>query len=130
MSPAVLNGLTIVVVEDHADARRYLELFLRQQGANVIGARNAADGLEVIKNHRPTLVLSDILMPGGDGFQLLREIRELEKGRDRGVPVIAMTALMSQADGRRILDAGFSAYLRKPFTPARLLETIRSVLSD
>jgi CheY-like chemotaxis protein len=125
-----LAALTILVVEDHDDARRYMEIFLRQQGANVIGARNAVEGLEAIKIHHPTLVLSDIMMPGGDGFELLREIRALETGEERAVPVIAMTALVSPADRRRILDAGFRAYLRKPFTPDRLLETIQSVLND
>ena len=122
--------LTIVVVEDHDDARRYIEIFLRQLGASVIGARNAIEGLEAIKTHRPTLVLSDIMMPAGDGFELLRQIRALESGGERVVPVVAMTALVSSADGQRILNAGFSAYLRKPFTPDKLLETIRSVLND
>jgi CheY-like chemotaxis protein len=129
MSPAPLNALTILVVEDHDDARRYMELFLRQMGAKVIGASNAIEGLEEVKRHHLDLVLSDILMPAGDGFQLLREIRKFERGREPAVPVIAMTALVSSADSRRILAAGFTAYLRKPFTPDKLLETIRSVLS-
>jgi CheY-like chemotaxis protein len=125
-----LANLTILVVEDHDDARRYIEIFLQQLGANVIGARNAIEGFEAVKVHRPTLVLSDIMMPGGDGFKLLREIRALEGVGERAIPVIAMTALVSAADGRRILDAGFRAYLRKPFTPERLLATIQSVLID
>ena len=124
-----LKGLVILVVEDHDDARRYLELFLRQLGAKAIGARNAVEGLEAVKTQSPAVVLSDILMPGGDGFQLLRDIRAFERGREAAVPVIAMTALVSPADGRRILDAGFNAYLRKPFTPERLLEAIASVLN-
>jgi CheY-like chemotaxis protein len=124
-----LKGLVILVVEDHDDARRYVELFLRHLGANVIGARNAVEGLEAVKTECPAVVLSDIQMPGGDGFQLLREIRAFEWGRGAAVPVIAMTALVSPADGRRILDAGFNAYLRKPFTPDRLLEAIATVLN-
>ena len=67
MSPSCLIGLAIVVVEDHDDARRYLDLFLRQFGAKVMVARNAFEGLELIKNSRPDLVLSDIKMPGMDG---------------------------------------------------------------
>ena len=130
MPRASLANLTILVVDDHEDGRRYIEIFLRHLGANVIGARRAIEGLEAFKIHRPALVLSDIVMPGGDGFELLREIRALERVEERGVPVIAMTALVSPADGRRILDAGFRAYLRKPFTPERLLQTIQSVLND
>jgi CheY-like chemotaxis protein len=130
MPPAPLNGLTILVVEDHDDARRYIKLFLRQLGANVVGARNAIEALEEFKRHQVDLVLSDIMMPGADGFQFLREIRVFEQGREPAVPVIAMTALVSPADRRRILAAGFTAYLRKPFTPDRLLETIMSVLGN
>ena len=124
-----LKGLVIIVVEDHDDARRYVQMFLRHLGANVIGACNAVEGLEAVKTQSPAVVLTDIQMPGGDGFQLLREIRAFERGREAAVPVIAMTALVSPADGRRILEAGFNAYLRKPFTPDRLFEAIASVLN-
>ena len=77
MSPSRINGLAIVVVEDHDDARRYLDLFLRQLGAKVMVAANAFEGLELIKHSPPDLVLSDIKMPGMDGFELLDEIRAL-----------------------------------------------------
>jgi CheY-like chemotaxis protein len=89
MSPDRLSDLTIVVVEDQDDARRYLGLFLNQIGANVVLARNGFEGLEATKNNRP-VVVSDIQMPGMDGFELLREIRAF--GPDTGIPVIAMTA--------------------------------------
>jgi CheY-like chemotaxis protein len=68
MSPSCLAGLAIVVVEDHDDARRYLGLFLGQLGAKVMVARNAFEGLELIKNSLPDLVLSDIKMPGTQNF--------------------------------------------------------------
>jgi CheY-like chemotaxis protein len=117
----------IVVVEDHDDARRYLGVFLRQLGANVVLAGDAIQ-LRAIKNNRPHLVVSDIKMPGADGFELLRQIRALGLDAGGGVPVIAMTALGGQADRTRILNAGFQAFLPKPFTPERLLETILTVL--
>jgi CheY-like chemotaxis protein len=82
MSPNRLSNLTIVVVEDHDDARRYLGLFLDRLGVNVVVARNAFEGLGAIKTSRPNLVLSEITMPGMDGFELLRTIRAL--GRDAG----------------------------------------------
>jgi CheY-like chemotaxis protein len=129
MRPNRLSDLTIVVVEDHDDVRRYLGLFLEQLGANVVLARNAFEGLDAIKSNRPDLVLSDIKMPGVDGFELLREIRAL--GPDEGnVAVIAMTALLAQADRARVLNAGFQAFLQKPFTPGKLLQTILTVLND
>jgi CheY-like chemotaxis protein len=130
MPPAPLTNLTILVVDDHEDGRTYVQAFLRRMGANVIGARNAIEGLEAVQIHRPALILSDIMMPGIDGFEFLREIRATESVGEPGALVIAMTAVVSPADGRRILDAGFRAYLRKPFTPEKLLETIESVLND
>jgi CheY-like chemotaxis protein len=121
---------TIIVVEDHDDTRRSLALFLRRQlNATVVEAPHASECLGEIKTRRPMLVLSDILMPGCDGFEMLREIRALEKSGEPRIPIIAMTALESKADRKRIFDAGFRAYLQKPFTPDQLIETIRSVLN-
>ena len=129
MSPSRLSNLTIVVVEDHDDARRYLGLFLDRMGANVVVARNAFEGLEAIKNNHPNLVLSDIKMPGMDGFELLREIRALGPNAGGSVPVIAMTAYVTHADRARMLSAGFQACLPKPFTPDKLVKTILTVLN-
>jgi CheY-like chemotaxis protein len=123
------SDLTIVVVEDHDDARKYLGLFLDHLGANVLLARNASEGLDAIKKHFPDLVLSDINMPGMDGFELLHEIRALPSDGGGSVPVIAMTALVTHADRGRMLNAGFQACLPKPFTPAKLEETILTVLA-
>ena len=130
MSPNRLSHLTIVIVEDHDDARRYLTLFLERLGAKVLTARNAWEGLEAIKNNSPSLVLSDITMPGKDGFELLREIRALGADGEARVPVIAMTALVTHTDRARILNAGFQGCLAKPFTPDKLVETILTVLDD
>jgi len=130
MPPNPFSDLTIVVVEDHEDARRYLGLFLDRLGANVLLARNAFEGLEAIKNNHPNLVVSDISMPGMDGFGLLREIRALGPDAGGSVPVIAMTAHITHADRARVLNAGFQAYLPKPFTPDKLVETILTVLND
>jgi CheY-like chemotaxis protein len=128
MSPSRLNGLAIVVVEDHDDARRYLDLFLRQLGAKVLVAGNAFEGLELIKHSLPHLVLSDIKMPGMDGFALLREIRTLGPEAGGNVPVIAMSAFFSRTDGTRTQHADFRACLPKPFTPDELVNTILDVL--
>jgi CheY-like chemotaxis protein len=129
MSSTPLKGHTILVAEDHDDARTQIEAFLKQKGANVVSARNAPEGLEAIKKRRPSLILSDIHMPGGDGFELLSEIHSLNSNGEPAIPAIAMTGLVSLAGGRRILEAGFRTYLRKPFTPDALLQTVMSVLA-
>jgi CheY-like chemotaxis protein len=128
MSPSCLAGLAIVVVEDHDDARRYMDLFLAQLGAKVMVASNAFEGLELIKNSHPDLVLSDIRMPGMDGFELLDEIRALGPDAGGSVPVIAMSAFFSQTDRARTHYTDFRACLPKPFTPDKLVDTILGVL--
>ena len=130
MSPDCLADLKIVLVEDHDDARRYLELFLSDLGAKVVVARNGHEGPKAVKDSSPDLVLSDIKMPGMDGFELLREIRALGPNAGGSVPVIAMTALVTHVDRARILDAGFNAFLPKPFSPETLVEAILTVLND
>ena len=120
MSPNRLRNLTIVVVEDHDDLRTYLGLFLGRLGANVLVARNGFQGFEAVKMSHPNLVISDIKMPGMDGFELLREIRALGPDARGGVPAIAMTAYVSPANRARILSASFQACLPKPFTADKL----------
>jgi CheY-like chemotaxis protein len=108
-----LRNVVIVVVEDHDDARRYLGIYLRRLGAKVFEASNAVEGFQAIKNNHPNLVLSDIVMPGADGFELLRQIRALGSDAGGSVPVIAMTALVRQEERTPVLDAGFRACLPK-----------------
>ena len=128
MSPDCLADLRIVVVEDHDDARRYLDLFLSQLGANVVVARNAFEGLEAIKNSHPDLVLSDIKMPGMDGFQLLDEIRAL--GSDAGGRCTGYSDERLFLGDRSKAHASrrFSGMPAEPFTPDKLLEIILGIL--
>src|SRR5580700_12341686 len=130
MPPIRLRNLTIVVVEDHNDTRRFLDIFLGHLGAKVVVTGNAIEGLAAVKTCHPNLVLSDISMPGRDGFELLSDIRALGPDAGGNVPVIAMTAFVTHLDRARILDAGFQACLPKPFTPDKLVETILTVLND
>jgi CheY-like chemotaxis protein len=97
MSPDCLADLKIVLVEDHDDARRYLELFLSDLGAKVVVARNGHEGLKVVKDSSPDLVLSDIKKPRMDGLELLDEIRALGSDAANSVPVIAMSAYVVES---------------------------------
>jgi CheY-like chemotaxis protein len=128
MSHKPLSNFTIVVVEDHDDTRRFLDIFLGRLGANVVVAKNASEGVEAVKTDRPNLVLSDIKLPEGDGFEVLRRIRAIGPAVGGRVPVIAMSAL-DRHTGARMPDADFSAFLQKPFTPDSLLEKILTVLN-
>jgi CheY-like chemotaxis protein len=122
------SNLVIVVVEDDNDIRTHLGAFLDRSDAKVIMASNAFEALEAIKSTLPDLVLSDVKLPGMDGFELLGKIRALGPEAGGSVPVIAMSAFM-RGERAYILDAGFQACLPKPFTPDRLSETILTVLT-
>ena len=121
-----LRHVTIVIVEDHPDTQTILSNFLTRQGARVITAGDAATALQEIQQCHPDVVLSDIGLPQKSGFELLKEIRQLDS-EDRRVPVIAMTALGAIVERQRAIAAGFQELLRKPFTPAELLRAIQSV---
>jgi CheY-like chemotaxis protein len=128
MSPHRLSRCTIIVVEDHDDARTYLGMFLSNLGANVILAKDGIEGLEAVKNNDPNLVISDLQMPRKDGFQLLNEIRALNPDSKGRIPVIAMTAFASRAAQARLVNRGFRACLEKPFTAERLLAEVLSAI--
>jgi CheY-like chemotaxis protein len=122
------SNISVIVVEDNDDVRTQVSSFLAEMGAKVAVAKNGREGLDAIRNCLPSLVVSDIKMPEMDGFQMLREIRTLGSEAGGRVPVIAMTAFVMQRERTDILDAGFEAYLAKPFTPNKLIETILAVL--
>jgi CheY-like chemotaxis protein len=126
MSPSRLAGFTIVVVENHNETRTYLGEFLKRMGAYTVLAASATEGLEAINNCLPNLVLTDIEMPEEDGVELLQKIRALES-REKSLPVVAMTAMISRAGLARMHKAGFNACLQKPFSPGRLMETVLDV---
>ena len=130
MSPNRLSKLRIVLVDDNPDVRRHVSAYLSHLGIKVAVADNAIEGLEAVKTYRPNLVLSDISMPGRNGFGLLCDIQALNSDGTGRVPVIAMTALVTHIDRARILDAGFNELLPKPFTPETLVKTILRALDD
>ena len=123
-----LDNIKIVVIDDNNDVRRFLGAFLGHLGAHVAVAQSAIEGLEAIKLGHPNVVLSDISMPERDGFDLLGDIRALGPEAGGGVPVIAMTALVTRLEGARFLALGFQAFLSKPFSPENLVEAILKVL--
>jgi CheY-like chemotaxis protein len=125
-SPSIFENIRILVVEDNADIRLLIARFLAQQGAQVFAAKNAFEGLRLVRKIRPNVVVSDINMPGRNGLEFLADIRTLGKNSGGSVPVIAITAYVIIDEV--LADAGFQRVLRKPFTPDQLLATIDSVL--
>jgi DNA-binding response OmpR family regulator len=130
MNPFVkLDDIVIVIVEDDDDIRCSLAKFLIQKGATVLACPDASEALQVVRDHHPNIVLSDIGLPNRDGFQLLQDIRSLETDQGCDVPVIAMTGLNGVLERTRTVDGGFQATLQKPFKPDQLLAAVASSLN-
>lgn len=128
MSPRRLNDFVIVVVDDENDVRSAIARYLASLGAVVEVCKNVDEGISAIRRLRPDLILSDLAMPGKDGFELLHEIRSIDRSEGRATPVIAITGLGRDMDRVRLPSAAFSAVLRKPFTPDALLRAISDLL--
>jgi len=124
-----LSHCTILVVEDHSDARTYLGRFLSDLGANVILAEDGIDGLEAAKKNDPDLVITDLRMPRLDGFRLMEEIRALYPNNEKRIPIIAMTAFSTRVTHSRLVHSGFQACLQKPFTAEALLAAVVAALN-
>jgi CheY-like chemotaxis protein len=122
----LVRGLTILVVDDDEFVRDSTRLLLEDAGVRVLTARDGADALDQLAAHTPDLILSDIVMPRMDGYQLVERIRR-DPARAR-LTVIAVSTLASPADRERMRQAGFDAHLGKPFDYASLRETFRFVM--
>ena len=110
MKPQPLAGVSVVLVEDNTDGRELLEAFLRFVGANVRSAANAEEGFQLFMQSAPTVVVTDIVLPGHDGVWLLEQVRASMPG----VRVIALTGRVLPADALRLRSLGFDEHLAKP----------------
>jgi len=109
-----LDQLKVLVVDDDTDARELLEKILADQGASVLTASSASEGLIAIENFRPAVVVSDLAMPGMDGYQFMRAIRSLPDDRGGDVAGIALSAYGRAEDSNDAFAAGFRSFLAKP----------------
>jgi signal transduction histidine kinase/CheY-like chemotaxis protein len=124
------DGVKVLVVEDEDDARDWLVTVLRQSGAEVVSAATAQDALSIFDAAPPDLLVSDIGLPGKNGYFLIREIRRRGKSRGGGIPAVAVTAFARTNERMRALDAGFQAHVAKPVDWVRLKEVIAEVLRE
>jgi CheY-like chemotaxis protein len=123
-----LEGLRILVVDDEADARELLACFLESAGATVLLAEAAAAALAVLADHTPDVMVSDIGMPGEDGYSLMRSVRSLPHAEKRALPAIALTAFTRDVDRECALSAGFDVHLPKPLHPTALMQALHALL--
>jgi len=116
----------ILVVDDDPVTSKLVTLLLRREGYEVIAARGSAAGLRVLNEIRPNLVILDIMMPGMDGFEFCRLLRQ--EYRSEELPVLMFSALGRPSDQRRGFEVGADDYLIKPVNSRDLIDRVRSML--
>jgi PAS domain S-box-containing protein len=126
-SPAIsLSGLRVLVVEDDVDAAAMLKLILEEREMRVTVVHSADEALLALPGNGFELLISDIGMPGRDGYELIRDIRAQEVLETPGerLPAIALTAFSRDLDRKQALEAGFDAHLAKPLKPQLLMRLV------
>ena len=120
----LLQGVRVLVVEDEADSRDILGDLLRAWGAEVTTAASATEALVTLDDRVPDVLVSDVGMPGMDGYELLREVRKRDDGKGGRIPAIALTAYADADSRRQALEAGFEQHVAKPAEPNVLLAAV------
>ena len=119
--------MQILVVEDDVDIAELVAFNLERQGWGCALVHHGAEGWEMIQRRRPDLVILDVMLPGMDGMQIFRAMKENEM--TRGIPVIFLTARGELDDRLEGLSLGADDYVTKPFSPKELVLRVRNVLS-
>lgn len=119
-----LAGVRILVVDDEPETLDLVAMTLRSVGAEVLEAHSAEEAIEKLDAEHPEVVLSDLQMPGLDGYDLVRMLKD----RPEPPVAVALSASASMAEAARALDAGFAVHVAKPIAMVDLVETIRAAL--
>jgi CheY-like chemotaxis protein/phosphoribosyl 1,2-cyclic phosphodiesterase len=118
------ESLLVLVVDDDEDLRLLARKALIRGGHEVLEAESGEEGLQIVESRRPHLLLLDLIMPGMDGFEVLKQLRSTEFGRT--LPVIVLTAMGDEESARASFESGATDFLAKPFTPPQLDARVRS----
>ena len=118
----------ILVVEDQEDNRRIIRDLLMSAGYELIEATDGEAGVRLAETERPDLILMDVQLPGLDGHEATRRIKQNPELRH--IPVIVVTSYALSGDEAKAIAAGSDAYVAKPFSPRQLLATIRKFLPE
>ena len=123
----MLRGLKILVVEDERGVRLLLQRVLEDAGATVTVVVSPAEALAEFERGAPDVLLSDIRMPGGDGYELIRRVRALPAESGGRTPAIAVSASVGDEEIPKVLAAGFQKFVRKPFEVSELRDAVAAV---
>jgi PAS domain S-box-containing protein len=123
-----LSNLRVLVADDEPDMRELIGTILQQTGAKVRVVASATEALESLGAFKPDILISDIGMPGVDGYQLMRQIRSLLPTQGGQIPAIALTAYAGEINYQKALAAGFQQHISKPVEPEALIGAIASLV--
>ena len=119
---------TVLVVEDNELNMKLFHDLLEASGYETIQTRNGLDAISLARTHRPDLILMDIQLPGVSGLEVTKWIKEDDDLR--AIPIIAVTAFAMKGDEERIRQGGCEAYLSKPISVGKFIETVKAYLGD
>jgi CheY-like chemotaxis protein len=125
-----LDGLRVLVVDDDADTCDLIATVLADYGVKVTAVSSAAEALKALEQSKLDVLVSDIGMPGEDGYQLIRKVRQLEADRGGQIPAIALTAFAREEDRRKAMQAGFQRHVSKPVEPAKLATVVANLAGE
>ena len=123
-----LEGVRLLLVDDDPDTRDIIERVLARRGANVIAVPSAAAALQAVERSRFDVLLVDVMMPGMDGYDLMRKVRALPPEKNGRVPAATITARSVLEDRLESLRAGFQSHLAKPIDPDELVELVQALV--
>lgn len=122
-----LKCIKVLVVDDEVDARELAKRLLEEHGANVLTASSVNEALELVQKYQPHVIVSDIGMPGKDGYEFIRALRELPWEMGGNIPAAALTAFARWEDRIRALRAGYQTHVAKPVEAAELIAVVASL---
>ncbi len=120
----LLDGVRVLVVDDDSDTREMVALALAERQADVKTCSSVGEALDAFKEWKPDVLVSDIQMPEQDGYELITEVRHLERDRDEKIPAVALTAYARSEDRARALQLGYNVHVSKPVDPAELVMVV------
>jgi CheY-like chemotaxis protein len=120
----MLGGTLVLVVDDEVDARDALVGLLERYGARVSSAASVAEAMASLQAGLPDVLISDLGMPGEDGYELMRRVRLLPADAGGLLPSIAVSAYATQEHRKKVLQSGFQRHLEKPVAPAELVTEV------
>lgn len=118
----------VLIVEDNELNMKLFNDLLEANGYGTIQTRSGVEAVELVRRHRPDLILMDIQLPEVSGLQVIQWLKNDEALK--GIPVVAITAFAMKGDEEKIRQVGCEAYLSKPISVVKFLETVRTYLAD